>query len=213
MSDPAHKGMIDAVSQFGILMLLLVTGMETDLRLVRRVGVACFSISVTGVVLPFICGFALAQMLPDSLLPDPTQRIVAGLFLGTALSISSVKIVAMVVREMNFMRRNLGQVIVSSAIIEDTIGWLIIAVTFGIATNGSLQLVPLVSTIAEVALFMMFSFTIGRRLVFALIRWSNDLSASIARSWTSTASSPSWSGSWSWSTTAASASSPPILPG
>jgi Kef-type K+ transport system membrane component KefB len=173
-SDPAQKGMIDAVSQLGILMLLLLTGMETDLRLVRRVGAACFSISATGVIVPFICGFALAQFLPDSLLPDPTQRIVAGLFIGTALSISSVKIVAMVVREMNFMRRNLGQVIISSAIIEDTIGWLIIAITFGIATNGSLQLVPLVTTVAEVALFMVFSFTIGRRLVFTLIRWTND---------------------------------------
>lgn len=173
-SDPAQKGMIDAVSQLGILLLLLLTGMETDLRLVRRVGAACFSISITGVVVPFVCGFALAQFLPDALLPDPRQRVVAGLFLGTALSISSVKIVAMVVREMNFMRRNLGQVIISSAIIEDTIGWLIIAVTFGIATNGSLQVLPLITTVAEVALFMAFSFTIGRRLVFTLIRWSND---------------------------------------
>ncbi|MER8504428.1 cation:proton antiporter [Mesorhizobium sp. M0204] len=173
-TDPAQKGMIDAVSQLGILMLLLLTGMETDLRLVRRVGAACFSISATGVVVPFICGFALAQFLPDALLPNPTQRTVAGLFLGTALSISSVKIVAMVVREMNFMRRNLGQVIISSAIIEDTIGWLVIAVTFGIATNGRVQLVPLVTTIAAVALFMVFSFTIGRRLVFTLIRWTND---------------------------------------
>ncbi|WP_411970923.1 cation:proton antiporter [Mesorhizobium sp. BR1-1-2] len=173
-TDPAQKSMIEAVSQLGVLLLLLLTGMETDLRLVRRVGAACFSISVTGILVPFACGFALAQVLPDTLLPDPRERVVAGLFLGTALSISSVKIVAMVVREMNFMRRNLGQVIISSAIIEDTIGWLIIAVTFGIATNGSLQIVPLVVTVAEVALFMVFSFTIGRRLVFTLIRWSND---------------------------------------
>lgn len=173
-NDPAQKSMIDAVSQLGILLLLLLTGMETDLRLVRRVGAACFSISITGVAVPFVLGFVLAQALPASLLPDPTQRIVAGLFLGTALSISSVKIVAMVVREMNFMRRKLGQIIISSAIIEDTIGWLIIAVTFGIATNGSLQVLPLILTVAEVALFMVFSFTIGRRLVFTLIRWSND---------------------------------------
>ncbi|SDA96319.1 Kef-type K+ transport system, membrane component KefB [Mesorhizobium qingshengii] len=173
-TDPAQKSMIDAVSQLGILLLLLLTGMETDLRLVRRVGAACFSISITGIIVPFACGFALAQFLPATLLPEPTQRIVAGLFLGTALSISSVKIVAMVVREMNFMRRNLGQVIISSAIIEDTIGWLIIAITFGIATNGSLQVLPLLTTVAEVALFMVFSFTLGRRLVFTLIRWSND---------------------------------------
>ena len=173
-SDPAQKSMIDAVSQLGILLLLLLTGMETDLRLVRRVGAACFSISITGVIVPFVCGFALAQFLPDSLLPNPTQRVVAGLFLGTALSISSVKIVAMVVREMNYLRRNLGQIIISSSIIEDTIGWLIVAVTFGIATSGGVKLLPLLTTVAEVAAFMVFSFTIGRRLVFTLIRWSND---------------------------------------
>ena len=153
-SDPSHKSMIDAVSQLGILLLLLLTGMETDLKLVRRVGASCFSISTTGVIVPFVCGFALAQFLPDSLLPEPGRRVVAGLFLGTALSISSVKIVAMIVREMNFMRRNLGQVIVSSAIIEDTIGWVIIAITFGVATHGKFEVVPLLVTVGEVAAFM-----------------------------------------------------------
>lgn len=173
-ANPEQQSMIEAVSQLGILMLLLLTGMETDLRLVRRVGAACFSISASGIVVPFACGFGLAQFLPDSLLPNPGERIVAGLFLGTALSISSVKIVAIIVREMGFMRRNLGQIIVSSAIIEDTIGWLIIAVTFGIATQGKLEFLPLLLTVVEVAAFMIFSFTIGRRIVFALIRWSND---------------------------------------
>src|SRR5690606_36340172 len=111
-------------------------------------------------IVPFACGFALAQFLPASLLPEPEERIVAGLFMGTALSIFSVKIVAIIVREMNFMRRNLGQVIVYSAIIEDTIGWLIIAITFGIATQGRLEPLPLLVTVAEVAAFMVFSFTL-----------------------------------------------------
>ncbi len=173
-SDAEHKSMIDAVSQLGVLLLLLLTGMETDLKLVRRVGAACFSISTTGVIVPFACGFALAQFLPDSLLPEPGRRVVAGLFLGTALSISSVKIVAMIVREMNFMRRNLGQIIVSSAIIEDTIGWVIIAITFGVALHGKFELVPLLVTVGEVAAFMLFSLTVGRRIVFTAIRWTND---------------------------------------
>ncbi len=173
-SNPEQKSMIDAVSQLGILLLLLLTGMETDLRLVRRVGAACVSISTAGVILPFACGFALAQFLPQSLLPEPSERVVAGLFLGTALSISSVKIVAIIVREMGFMRRDLGQIIVSSAIIEDTVGWLIMAVTFGIATNGKVEIAPLALTVAEVAAFMIFSFTLGRRIVFELIRWAND---------------------------------------
>lgn len=174
-SGPEQKVMIEAISQVGILLLLLLTGMETDLKLVRRVGAACLSISATGVLVPFGCGFALAQFLPQTLLPNPEQRIVAGLFLGTALAISSVKIVAMVVREMNFMRRNLGQIIVASAIIEDTIGWIIIAITFGIATQGHVALIPLATTIVAVGLFMACSLTIGRRIVFFLIRWANDV--------------------------------------
>jgi len=174
-NDPLHKSMLDAVSQLGILLLLLLTGMETDLRMVRRTGAACFSISAAGLLIPFVFGFALAQFLPDALLPEPGRRIVAGLFLGTALSVSSVKIVATIVREMNFMRRRLGQVIVSSAIIEDTVGWLVIAVTFGVASSRSFEIGPLLLTVLEVAAFMAFSLTIGRWIVFTLIRWTNDV--------------------------------------
>src|SRR5262249_18973205 len=122
----------------------------------------------------FACGFALGELLPDSLLPHPDRRLVASLFLGTALSISSVKIVALIVREMNFLRRNVGQVIVASAIIEDSIGWIIIAVTFGLAIHGTVDLMTLGRSILGTALFLVVSLTIGRRIVFTLIRWAND---------------------------------------
>jgi Kef-type K+ transport system membrane component KefB/nucleotide-binding universal stress UspA family protein len=169
-----QKSMINAVSQLGILMLLLLTGMETDLALARKVGAKSFAITAAGVAVPFACGFALGELLPRSMLPNPDQRIVAALFLGTALSISSIKIVAMVIREMNFMRRNLGQIIVASAIMEDTVGWIIIAVTLGIATAGGVALGSLAKTVVGVALFLGFSFTIGRWMVFQLIKWVND---------------------------------------
>src|SRR5262249_59731560 len=65
-STPEQTAMLDGISQFGILLLLLLTGMETDLKLVRTVGKAALSISVTGVAVPFICGFMLGQWLPES---------------------------------------------------------------------------------------------------------------------------------------------------
>jgi Kef-type K+ transport system membrane component KefB len=73
--------------------------METDLKLVRKVGRAAISISLTGVAIPFIFGFILGKFMPDWLLPRPDQRLLTSLFLGTAVSISSIKIVAAVVRE------------------------------------------------------------------------------------------------------------------
>jgi Kef-type K+ transport system membrane component KefB len=171
--EPSQKGMITAIAQFGVLLLLLLTGMETDLRLVRRARQTAAAVSLTGIAVPFACGFALGQLLPDAVLPAG-HRLVSSLFLGTALSISSVKIVAGVIREMNFMRRNLGQVIVASAIIEDSAGWVIIAITFGIAQTGGIDAWALLKTVGGVGLFLVLSFTIGRYAVFRIIRWVND---------------------------------------
>jgi Kef-type K+ transport system membrane component KefB/nucleotide-binding universal stress UspA family protein len=169
-----QKAMLDGISQFGILLLLLLTGMETDLKLVRQVGRAALAISLTGVAVPFACGFALGWLLPDSLLPQPEQRLLTSLFLGTALSISSIKIVAAIVREMGFTRRNLGQIIVASAICEDSIGWVIIAITLSLAEAGHIDLVSVAKSVIGTAVFLALSFTVGRRLVFFLIRWTND---------------------------------------
>lgn len=142
-----QKAMLDAIAQVGILLLLLLTGMETDLKLVRKIGKPAISISLMGIVVPFICGFALGEFLPDALLPKPEARLITSLFLGTALSISSVKIVAMVVREMHFMRRNVGQIVVSAAITDDTIGWIIIAITFSLAESGRVELTSLAKSV------------------------------------------------------------------
>jgi len=172
--SPEQKAMIDGISQFGILLLLLLTGMETDLKLVRQTGRASVFASLMGIVIPFICGVGLGEMLPDSLLPDPGRRLITSLFLGTALSIASVKIVAMVVREMNFMRRVVGQVILASAIIDDSVGWIIVSIIFSLALHGSIEPVSLAQSVLGTILFMVASLTIGRRMVFFAIRWVND---------------------------------------
>jgi Kef-type K+ transport system membrane component KefB/nucleotide-binding universal stress UspA family protein len=177
---PEQKALIEGMAQFGILLLLLLTGMETDLKLVRKIGKAAITTSIAGIVVPFACGFALGQFLPESLLPDPEMRLVASLFLGTALSISSVKIVAVVVREMNFLRRNVGQIIVATAIIDDTIGWIIIAIIFGLASRSALDVLSIAQAVLGTLAFLAISFTIGRRLVFQLIRWANDYLVSSA---------------------------------
>jgi len=173
-SSPQQQSMIDAVSQLGILMLLLLTGMETDLRLVKQARRAAISTSVAGILVPFGCGFALGELLPAAMLPKPDQRIITSLFLGTALSIASVKIVAMVVREMRFMRRNVGMALIASAIVDDTIGWVIVAIISGLAVHGRVDALALGESVLGTAIFLAASFTLGRRLVFSIIRWTND---------------------------------------
>jgi Kef-type K+ transport system membrane component KefB/nucleotide-binding universal stress UspA family protein len=168
------KAMIDAVSQIGILLLLLLTGMETNLALVHRRRRAVISSSLSGIAVPFACGVALAYALPADVVPAHENQLVTALFLGTALAISSVKIVAMTLMEIGVVRRDIGQLILATAILDDTIAWIIIAVIAGIAAHGRVDLASVGASLAGTALFLFFCLSIGRRLVARLIVWVND---------------------------------------
>jgi len=170
----AQTAMIDGVAQLGVLLLLLIIGMETDLRLVQRTGRASVFASLLGILIPFFCGVGLGWSLPDAMLPDPHKRLITSLFLGTALSIASVNFVAIIVREMNFTRRLVGQVILASAIIDDSVGWIIVSVIFSLAAHGAVSAWGLAESVVGTLIFLAASLTFGRRAVFFVIRWVND---------------------------------------
>ena len=173
-TQSSERPMLSAVSELGVLMLLLVTGIETDLALVKRVRRTAAATSIAGIAFPFACGFLLGEFLPSSIIPDPGRRLITSLFLATALSISSVKIVAAVLQEVDFLRRNLGQIILASAILDDIAGWTILALIGGLAAQGKIVLGPLLISVFGTIAFLLFCFTIGRRWMARLIRWTND---------------------------------------
>jgi len=172
--DKTLQTMIDAVSQIGILLLLLLTGMETNLALVRQRTRAVISSSLSGIAVPFACGVALAYALPADVVPMHDNPLVTALFLGTALAISSVKIVAMTLMDIGVIRRDIGQLILATAILDDTIAWIIIAVISGIAAHGTVDLRSIGASLAGTFLFLAVCLTVGRRLVARLIVWVND---------------------------------------
>jgi Kef-type K+ transport system membrane component KefB/nucleotide-binding universal stress UspA family protein len=171
---PTLKNMIDAVSQIAVMLLLLLTGMETDLSLVDRKRSAVILGSVFGIAVPFACGVGLAYALPQELIPSQAQRVVTALFLGTALSISSVKIVAMVLMEIGAIRRDLGQLILATAILDDTLAWIIVAIITGIAADGVVDFSDIGTCLAFTGLFLVASLSLGRRAVAHIILWCND---------------------------------------
>jgi Kef-type K+ transport system membrane component KefB len=87
----SDRQMLNAVSELGVLLLLLLTGMETDLALVKRVRRTAVITSAAGIVIPFACGYVLGEMLPDSGSARSESTLAYLALLATALSISSVK--------------------------------------------------------------------------------------------------------------------------
>src|SRR6185437_2699329 len=171
---PQQQAMLQAVAQIGVLLLLLLTGMETDLSVMRHSGRAAISVTLAGLAVPFLLGVAAIELLPAPMLVKPNERLLLALFIGTALAVSSVKIVAAVVRELGFVRRTVGQIILAASIMDDAIGWIVVSVLLGLAQEGSIDIRGVLRSVFGTLAFLVFSITVGRRLVFHVIRWTND---------------------------------------
>ena len=84
------RGEVLGLAWFGIVLLLMTTGIETDIAAVRRRGRATLTTSVGSLVVPFAAGIALGWWLPDAFAGDGTSRWTFAVFMGIALAISHV---------------------------------------------------------------------------------------------------------------------------
>ena len=89
-ADVVQQAMLETLSWFGVLFLLLETGLEVDASAAWRQRGPALRIGIIGVVVPLVLGTALSYGLPDRYLADPEQRGIFALFLGTTMAISAM---------------------------------------------------------------------------------------------------------------------------
>ena len=173
-STPVQGYLLEVVSLIGAMFLMLITGLETDLGLIRRHARTAIGVSLGGIIVTFTAGFFLGMNLPDELLGRPDERMVFALFLGTAMSISAIAVIAKVIIDMKLTRRDVGQTILAAGMSDDTIGWIILSVVVSLAAGHRINPASLTFTILSVLLFMVLSLTIGRSLVRRVVQFVQD---------------------------------------
>ena len=146
--------LLDVVGTLGMVFLLLMTGLETDVKMVRNLGRAALITSATGMLLPFGLGFALGVFMPDAYLADPSHRVLFSLFLATTMSISAMPVIAKILVDLDLTKRNIGLVILSAGVVDDTVGWLILSMIAGAATHGSVRIGDLGLTLLYLGTFL-----------------------------------------------------------
>lgn len=166
--------LLELVAMLGVMFLLIMTGLETDLGLVRRHARAALSVSWGGIAATFSTGFLLGWYLPDFLLVDPDRRLVFALFVATAMSISAIPVIAKVLLDMNLIRRDIGQTILAAGMSDDTIGWIILGIVAGLARTGEISALEVGRTVGSVLLFLVLAFTVGRWLVRVSLNYVQD---------------------------------------
>ncbi|HEY0707180.1 MAG TPA: cation:proton antiporter [Polyangia bacterium] len=152
--EAAQFHLIEIVGTLGMVLLLLMTGLETDVRLLRNLGRAAAIASILGMVLPFLTGFGLGLFMPDSYLAQPDRRLLFSAFLATAMAISAMPVIAKILMDLDLTRRNIGVVILSAGVVDDTVGWMILSVIAGVATGGDINVGKILLTLGLTAAFL-----------------------------------------------------------
>lgn len=147
---------ISVLAEIGVVLLMFSAGLETNLKELVKTGPVALTIASAGVFVPLVMGWALYGAF-FGFAPIGSEEFFKGVFIGTIMTATSVSITVQTLRELGHLKGKVGTIIVSSAIIDDVIG--IIVLTFVIGFKSA-EAKP-VDVIIKTVLFIVFSIVIG----------------------------------------------------
>lgn len=161
---------LEGIFKISVIMMLFVAGMEVQLPLVIKQGKAAISTGFFGMVIPFFLGFAAAWYYPEWFGADQTPQLQFALFMGTALSISALPVIARILIDLNLFKTKLGMVIIASAMLIDLLGWLMFSLILATRDESS-GFSAFYFAFSYIILFGVFMLTIGKRILNMSLPW------------------------------------------
>ncbi len=130
-STAALEHSLKDFSELGVILLMFVAGLETDLDEMKRVGRVAFWAAVGGVVLPMVGGAATARMFGYGWRE--------AIFIGTVLTATSVSISAQTLMELKQLRSKEGAAILGAAVIDDVMGIIVLSFVIAFSAVGGAE--------------------------------------------------------------------------
>lgn len=158
---------LDGIGQFGVLMLVGVAGAHLDLGGLRRRRNTALRISAFGLVVPLALGVSAGFLAPSELVADGSERVTFACFVGVAMSVSAIPVIAKTLADMKLLHRDIGQLTLTAGMVDDAVGWFLLALVSAMATSG-LSTGKVGDALLDLVLVVLFAVLIGRRLV----RWA-----------------------------------------
>ena len=166
--------LIEDLAHIGVLLLMFVAGLETDVEQLRHVGRVAFWAAFGGVVLPLAGGAAVAVAFGLPLYWE-------GIFIGTILTATSVSISAQTLMELGALRTREGSTILGAAVIDDVMGIIVLSIVVALASvsGGATDWTQLALLAVRITVFFGVA-VFGARLLEPFLRWASRLGVSQA---------------------------------
>jgi len=179
------QSVIFAIAWLGVIFLLIVIGYETDLGIIARFRRAALAVSAGALVVPLLAATVAGFLVPSSFVGIGVDRGVFVGFFALALAVSALPVVAKILQDLGFLRRNFGQITLAAGMTMDAVGWLLLAALSGIAQDG-FDLALLGWSFGGLALFVVFVITAGRWFLDGIMRWVLDRGSNLTAALTVT---------------------------
>ena len=168
VSEPRAYGAFDGIANVGIILLMFIAGFEVDLKQIRANGKQAASISLMGIIFPFAVGFAAVWLFYDRVfVTENGNQLLTALFFGTALSITALSVITKILIDLNLLKTKIGNLVVTSAMIDDFLGWILFSFIIGMMNTGKEE--GSFSSALMVLAYILFMLTAGRWLINKLL--------------------------------------------
>jgi Kef-type K+ transport system membrane component KefB len=153
-----YTDFVSTLAHLGAVVLLFTIGLEFSIKEIARF--RYFVIAFFGVIVPGLGGFLLASLFDLS--------FNASVFIGTALTATSIAITANVLREMGKLQTETAKAIIGAAVIDDILALLALSLSQGIV-SGELSSISLLTTAVKAIGFIAIGILVGKMLLGNLI--------------------------------------------
>lgn len=164
-ADPA----MDLLAGIGVVVLLFEVGLETDAKGMLAVGLPSLLVALVGMVVPFLLGYGFGVYFM------PEASLHTHLFMGAALTATSVGITARVLKDLNRLHLPEARIVLGAAVIDDVLGLVVLAVVSGIVTVGTVSAGTASVILLKAVGFLAIAFLAGKWLAPYLGRVSMAL--------------------------------------
>ena len=156
---------ISYMSEIGVILIMFSAGLGTNLKSLVKSGFKATVIATSGVFIPLVMGTLMAMCFfgVDSW---GSVNFFKSVFIGTILTATSVSITVATLKELGKIKSDIGQTIVSAAIIDDVIGIIVLTIVLGVSSGKGGYLGIILKTLAFFVCAIVTGF-----IVYRLFRW------------------------------------------
>ncbi len=156
---------ISYMAEIGVVMIMFSAGLGTNLKSLVKSGVKSTVIAACGVLVPLLMGTVMALCFWGW---DGwgTRNFYQSMFIGTIMTATSVSISVATLKELGKIKSDIGQTIISAAIIDDVFGIIVLTVVLGVSSGTG----GYVSVILKTLLFFICAVVLGF-IVFKFFKW------------------------------------------